>query len=415
MHDIGNCDFLSRLASNSLLACARHLTADRKKRIKGSERMNELKARRRSVLAGLLLAGAMATMPAMAQDKPLIKLGFIGPISGGNAAQGLGAQNGFLLAIEQANAGDYPYKVEPVVLDDASDPQTGVAAALKLVNDPEVVAATGHWNSPVALATMPVFNRFQMPMIVWGAISPKITEQNLPEITRVTPTLVTENKPLAEWAATGLGAKKIAIVADTSDYGVANTEAFRGFFTEAGGEIVSEDLFPVGTIDFRTALTKLRDGGAEALYFGGVIAEAGILRKQMAEVGLDIPMIGISGFYDPEFIALAGDAAEGAMVSYPAAQSNPKQDQLIADYAARGFAEESSPYTKYAYDATNILLESIAATGIEDKAALAAAIRGTSHDGALGVTTFDANGQTQIPVEIEIKEVKDGAWVTRTE
>ena len=415
MHDIGNCDFLSRLASNSLLACARHLTADRKKRIKGSERMNELKARRRSVLAGLLLAGAMATMPAMAQDKPLIKLGFIGPISGGNAAQGLGAQNGFLLAIEQANAGDYPYKVEPVVLDDASDPQTGVAAALKLVNDPEVIAATGHWNSPVALATMPVFNRFQMPMIVWGAISPKITEQNLPEITRVTPTLVTENKPLAEWAATGLGAKKIAIVADTSDYGVANTEAFRGFFTEAGGEIVSEDLFPVGTIDFRTALTKLRDGGAEALYFGGVIAEAGILRKQMAEVGLDIPMIGISGFYDPEFIALAGDAAEGAMVSYPAAQSNPKQDQLIADYAARGFAEESSPYTKYAYDATNILLETIAATGIEDKAALAAAIRGTSHDGALGVTTFDANGQTQIPVEIEIKEVKDGAWVTRTE
>lgn len=377
--------------------------------------MNLLNMQRRSVLAGLMLAGALAGLPALAQDKPLIKLGFIGPISGGNAAQGLGAKNGFLLAIEHANAGDYPYTVEPVVLDDASDPQTGVAAALKLVNDPEVVAAIGHWNSPVALATMPVFNRFQMPMIVWGAISPKITEQNLPEITRVTPTLVTENKPLAEWAVSGLGAKKIAIIADTSDYGVANTEAFRGFFTEAGGEIVSEDLFPVGTIDFRTALTKLRDGGAEALYFGGVIAEAGILRKQMVEVGLDIPMIGISGFYDPEFIALAGDAAEGTMVSYPAAQSNPKQDQLMADYAARGFAEESSPYTKYAFDATNILLESIKVTGIEDKAALAAAIRGISHNGALGVTTFDANGQTQIPVAIEIKVVKDGAWVTRTE
>lgn len=368
---------------------------------------------RRSVLTGLILSAALAAAPAFAQDRPVIKLGFIGPLSGGNAQQGLGAKNGFLLAIEQANAGDYPFTVEGVVLDDASDPQTGVSAAMKLVNDPDVVAATGHWNSPVALATMPVFSRAGMPMIVWGAISPKITEQNLPEITRVTPTLVTENKPLADWAASDLGAKKIAIIADTSDYGTANTAAFRDFFTDAGGEIVAEDLFPVGTIDFRATLTKLRDAAPDALYFGGVIAEAGILRKQMAEVGLDVPMIGISGFYDPEFIALAGPAAEGTMVSYPAAQSNPKLDKLYDEYAARGFAEDTSPYTKYAYDAANILLTAIAETGIEDKAALAQAIRAINYDGVLGITTFDETGQTQIPVAIEIKEVKDGAWTTR--
>lgn len=367
--------------------------------------------RRRTVLAGLMmLSTALAIMPATAQDKPHIKLGFIGPVSGGNAQQGLGARNGFLLAIEQANAADYPYQVEPVALDDASDPQTGVGAALKLVNDPDVVAAIGHWNSPVALATMPVFHRSQMPMIVWGAISPQITQQNLPEITRVTPTLVAENHPLADWAATGLGAKKIAIFADTSDYGTANSQAFDGFFTEAGGEIVAKELFPVGTVDFRTALTKLRDASPDAIYFGGVIAEAGILRKQMAEVGLNIPMIGISGFYDPDFIALAGPAAEGTMVSYPASQSNPKLEKMNADYAARAFSEPTSPYTKYAYDATNILLTVIREKGIDDKVALAEAIRAISYDGVLGTTTFDENGQTRIEVSIEIKEVRDGAW-----
>lgn len=377
--------------------------------------MNELTMRRRTLVAGLMLSAAMFAMPAAAQDKPSIKLGFIGPVSGGNAQQGLGARNGFLLAIEQANAAGYPYQVEPVALDDASDPQTGVAAALKLVNDPEVVAVTGHWNSPVALATMPVFNRFQVPMIVWGAISPKITEQNLPEITRVTPTLVTENKPLAEWAATTLGAKKIAIIADTSDYGTANTAAFETFFTEAGGEIVAKDLFPVGTVDFRTTLTKLREAAPDAVYFGGVIAEAGILRKQMVEIGLKVPMIGISGFYDPEFVTLAGAAAEGTMVSYPAAQSNAKLEKMNADYKARAFAEEASPYTKYAFDAANILLAVIKETGIEDKEALAKAIRAIKYDGVLGQTTFDANGQTQIPVAIEIKEVRNGAWETRAE
>ena len=377
--------------------------------------MNDCTMHRRSVLAGLFLATTVLAVPALAQDKKTIKLGFIGPLSGGNAAQGLGAQNGFLLALDQANAGDYPYHVEAVVLDDAADPQTGVSAAMKLVNDPDVVAATGHWNSSVALATIPIFHRFQMPMIVWGAISPQITEQNLPEITRVTPTLVTENKPLADWATTTLGAKTISIIADTTDYGNANTTSFTDFFTAAGGQVVSTDQFPAGTVDFRTMLTGLKDKAPDALYFGGVIADAAILRKQMVEVGLNIPMIGISGFYDPEFIALAGPAAEGTMVSYPAAQSNPALEKMDADYAAKGYAEAESPYTKYAFDAANILLEVIAKAGIEDKAALAAAIRASSHDGALGLTTFDANGQTQIPVAIEIKEVKDGVWVTRTE
>lgn len=374
--------------------------------------MKGIEAKRRSVLAGLTLSAALLAMPALGQDKPTIKLGFIGPLSGGNAQQGLGAKNGFLLAIDQVNAGDYPYKVEGVVLDDAADPQTGVSAAMKLVNDPQVVAATGHWNSAVALATIPVFSRFQMPMIVWGAISPKITEQNLPEITRVTPTLVTENKPLAEWAQKTLGAKKIAIISDTSDYGVANADSFDSFFQADGGQIIGKDMFPVGTTDFRTSLTKLVEAKPDAVYYGGVIAEAGILRKQMVDQGLKVPLIGISGFYDPEFIALAGPAAEGTMVSYPAALSNPKIEKMDADYAAAKFAEPESPYTKYAFDATNILLTAIKETGIEDKAAMAKAIRGIKYDGVLGETTFDANGQTQIPVAIEIKEVKDGKWVT---
>ncbi len=370
---------------------------------------------RRALLGavGTVAIAALATSGAMAADKKKIKIGFIGPLSGGNAPQGLGARNGFLLAIDQANAGDYPYAVEGVVLDDASDPQTGVGAALKLVNDPAVVAATGHWNSPVALATIPIFHRFEMPFIVWGAISPKITEQNLPEVTRVTPTLVTENQPLAAWAAKDLGVKNVAIVADTSDYGTANATAFDTFFGEAGGKTVSKDLLPVGTTDFRAVLTKIKDSGADVIYFGGVITEAAILRKQQKELAIDVPMLGISGFYDPEFISLAGPAAEGTMVSYPAAQSNPKLDKLDADYKAKNFAEPASPYTKYAYEAANILLSAIKQVGIDDKVALAKAVRGISYDGALGTTTFDDNGQTKVPVEVEIKIVKDGKWVTR--
>ena len=99
-----------------------------------------------------------------------------------------------------------------------------------------------------------------------------------------------------------------------------------------------------------------------------------------------------------------------AIVSYPAAAATPKLAKLDADYAARAFAEPASPYTKYAFDATNILIQAVNEVGVEDKVALAEAIRGIEHDGANGTISFDGNGQTKTPIAIELKTVRDGAW-----
>ncbi|WP_315926582.1 branched-chain amino acid ABC transporter substrate-binding protein [Mesorhizobium sp. SP-1A] len=362
-----------------------------------------------SFLAATALAVSLGAAQAQA-DK--IKLGFIGPLSGGNAQQGLGAKNGFLLAIDEANANGYPHEVEGVVLDDASDPAVGVSAAQKLVNDPEVIAATGHWNSSVALATMPVFNRAQMPFIIWGAVSPKITEQNFPNVTRVTPTLVNENKPLAESIAKGGKIKKIAIISDTTDYGVANTKWFGDFFKADGGEIVFSDASAVGTTDFRAMLTKAKAAAPDAVYFGGVVTEAALVRSQMADLGMgSLPMYAISGIYDPKFIEIAGKAAEGTIVSSPAVQSNPKLEAFNKAYDAKGYADPAGAYAKYAYEATQILLDVIKEKGTEDKDALSQAIRGIHHEGILGTVSFDKEGQTEMPIEVDMFTVRDGKWV----
>jgi len=362
-----------------------------------------------SMLAGAVLAVSLGAAQARADQ---IKLGFIGPLSGGNAQQGLGARNGFLLAIDQANESGYPHQVEAVVLDDASDPAVGVSAAQKLINDPAVVAATGHWNSPVALATMPIFNRAQMPFIVWGAVSPKITDQNMPNVTRVTPTLVNENKPLAEAIAKEGKVKKIAIISDTTDYGAANTKWFGDFFKAAGGEIVFSDAAAVGTTDFRAMLTTAKAASPDAVYFGGVVTEAALVRSQMADLGMgSLPMYGISGIYDPKFIEIAGKAAEGTIVGIPADQNNPKLDAFYKAYEAKKYAEPAGSYAKYAYEAAQILLEAIKEKGIEDMEALSKAIREMHHDGILGNISFDENGQIEMNVVIDTYAVKDGKWV----
>lgn len=363
-----------------------------------------------ATLAAATLAGTLGGAPARAQET--VKIGFIGPLSGGNAQQGIAARNGFQLAIDQANASGLPFKIEPVILDDAANPQTGVAAALKLTNDPKVVAATGHWNSGVALATIPVFSRAGVPFVVWGAISPKITEKNNPMVSRVVTTLVNTNAPLAKWAVANLG-KRIAIVSDTSDYGVANTDNFRKFFEADGGTIVAAEAAPVGTTDFRALLTKIKGTNPDAIYFGGVVAEAGLVRQQMVQLGMSQPMIGVDGFYDSEFLKIAGPAANGTIVGIAKEVGNPKLDAMTEAYKGANFAEPIGSYTKNAYDATNIIIAALKTAGTTDKAAIAKAIRASDYDGALGRTTFDENGQTKRAVVLELREVKDGAWVVR--
>lgn len=364
-------------------------------------------ALRMSVVAAAVTWGAAA---ACAQET--VKIGFIGPLSGGNAQQGLSARNGFQLAIDQANKAGLPFKLEAVILDDAANPQTGVAAALKLTNDPQVLAATGHWNSGVALATIPVFQRAGVPFIVWGAISPKVTERNNPMVSRVVTTLVNTNEPLAKWAVATIG-KKIAIVSDTSDYGVANTQNFEKFYKAAGGTILTAEAAPVGTTDFRALLTKIKAGSPDAIYFGGVVTEAGLVRQQMVELGMTVPMIGVDGFHDAEFIKIAGQAAEGTISGIVKEKGNPQLEKLTKDYQAANFAEPATTYTKNAFDAANIIVAAINKAGTKDKAAIAKAIRETQYDGAMGHTSFDENGQTKLPVELELRTVKNGAWTTR--
>lgn len=365
---------------------------------------------RRQVALAAAMGIALSATAARAQET--VKLGFIGPLSGGNAQQGLTARNGFQLAVDQANRANLSFKIEPVILDDAANPQTGVAAALKLTNDPAVVAATGHWNSGVALATIPVFSRANVPFVIWGAISPKVTERNNPMVSRVVTTLVNTNAPLAQWAVGNIG-KKVAIVSDTSDYGAANVAAFTNFYKAAGGAIVATESLPVGTTDFRPVLTKISATSPDAIYFGGVVTEAGLVRQQMVELGLKQPMIGVDGFHDPEFLKIAGAAANGTISGIAKEKGNPKLDQLAKDYDAAKFAEPMGTYTKNAYDATNIIIAAIQKAGTKDKAAIAKAIRATEYDGAMGRTSFDENGQTKLPVELELREVKNGAWTTR--
>ena len=351
-----------------------------------------------------------------ATDKKAVKIAFIGPLTGPNAMQGTGARNAFQLAVKQANeSGKLPFKLEVVDLDDASNPATGASAAQKVVADPAIVAVSGHWNSPVAEATIPIFKSAGMPLVIWGAIGPKLTNpENFPYVTRVAPTQSQENAPLAKFVASDLGRKKWAIISDTSTYGKSNTEAWTAELKKyPGTSVVSVDEIQVGQTDFRPILSKLKTQDVDGIYFGSVVMEGAMVRRQANELGMKSALlVGISGIMETKYIETAGkEAAEGVIATKPGAdiEKMPGGKSFDESYQKAGFKEPYGAYGPYAYDAANIIIAALKQVGA-DKKALVPAITKIQYEGLLGPTSFNEVGQTK-NIMSTIYVVQDGKWV----
>lgn len=348
-----------------------------------------------------------------AADKPVVKLGFIGPITGPNAAFGLGARNSADLAVKQANArGDMPYHYELVVMDDASDPSTGVAVATKLCTIDKVAAATTHFNSPVGLATIHVFHRYKTPQVFWGGIHPDITyKHNFPEVTRVCANTIVEHAQLADFTVKQLGATRWSIIYDTTSYGTSCYKTAKKALEEAGATVLSEDGIPVGTQDFRPVLSRIKamDDGPQAIYFGGVVTEAALVRLQMSEMGMtSLLYAGVTGFDSDTFNKTAGEAAEGTVIVGKKAIA--EDSDFVQAYKAAGYKEYYEATGPYAYDATNLIMAAVNEVGPKDKTLLAKTIRGMRYDGILGPTYFDDFGQT-LTGGLTLKVSQDGQWL----
>ena len=375
-----------------------------------------MKAKKKGLLIVTVVLGVLTFLipnDMIAAEKPLVKIGFIGPLTGPNAAMGLGSRNSADLAIKEANARpDLPYRFELVVLDDASDPATGVAAATKLCSDPLVAVATTHFNSPVGLATIHVFHRYGVPQMFWGGIHPDITNKyNYPEVTRINPNTLVEHARLVDFVVQKLGYKDWTIVYDTTSYGKSCLDAVKPALAKVGGRVVSEDGITVGTQDFRGILSRVKamNPGPQAIYFGGTGTEAPLIKIQMNQLGMkDLLYTGVTGLDTETFNKTAGDEAEATVIVGKAYID--ENSAFVKAYKAAGYKEYYEATGPYAYEATNMIIEAIKKVGPKDKALLAKTIRGMEYKGILGTTKFDEFGQT-LSGGLTYKVSQGGKWI----
>ncbi len=362
-------------------------------------------------LGALGLALALAGPDAAAKD--LVKVGFIAPLTGGVSAVGLGGRNSADLAVRLRNQDPKAkYQYEMVALDDECKPDIGVQVATKLAADDEVIAAVAHYCSVVAMATVDIYHKFGLPIVVWGAVLPDITYGNdYPEIHRVNGTMINQNEVAAQFM-TGLGYQNWVIIHDTTDYGNGHNKYFSKFLKAAGGGVLGTFGVTSDQQDFTAELTQAKALNPDVIYFGGLVPIAVRIRQQMDKLGLKAEFEGTSGIVSDAFIQGLGPLAEGVVAFREGApvEKLPGGQFFSEQYAKAGYSEPVEAYGAFAFAGMSLLLDTIEAVGPDREAVTKALANVKDHDSIIGPITFDGHGQNTVAL-ITKYVVQDGKWV----
>ena len=356
------------------------------------------------------------------------KIGVVAPLSGDLSALGLGIRNSVDLAIRQANeAKTVPgWTLELAAEDDEAKPDVGKNAATKLSGEDDVVGVVGALNSSVSQSLQPVFAAANIAQISPANTGPSLTmgpdatnpKRPYPTFFRTCTTDIVQGGFAANYLYTTVGLKKVATIHDKKTYGQGLVEAFTAKYKELGGEIVAAETINPDDKDYGSVITKVKGADPEAVYYGGEYPQAGPLSQQMKAAGLNVPLMGGDGIFDPAFIELAGKTSDGDLATSVGAptESLESAKTFVADYTAAGFKEPYGAYGAQSYDAANAIINALK-TSLADapdaksaREATVTAVGGVSFDGATGPIAFDEFGDTKTKI-ITAYKVTGGKWV----
>ena len=347
------------------------------------------------------------------QAKEKVEVAFIGPLTGGVAANGIGGRNSAELAVSLRNKDpDAKYEYELQVLDSECKPNVGVLVATKVAADRKVIAAATHYCSAVAMATVDVYHRFNLPIVVWGAVLPDVTYGNkYPEVHRVNGTMINQNETAAKFMI-GKGYENWVNIHDTTDYGKGHNKYFSKFLTENGGKILATFGVSANQQDFTAELTQAKALDPEVIYFGGLSPLGVRIRRQMEKLGINAQFEGTSGIISDAYLDGLGDLAEGTVAFLEGAPVDklPGGRFFKENYEAAGYSDPAEAYGPFAFAAMDLILDTIEEVGPDRRKVLDALAKVEGHDSIIGKISFDEYGQNTI-AQITKYVAQDGEWV----
>jgi len=359
-----------------------------------------------------------------------VVIGLSAPLTGPLSALGLGMKNSVDLAVKQANAAHKipGWTIQFNPQDDQGDANVGGQVAATLSSQSNLIGVVGTLNSSVAQQEQKSYNDQNIVMISPANTNPALTQgDNYSKGQKQRPynsyfRLATTDAIQGPFAAQYLksqGISKVATVNDQKTYGAGLVAEFEKQWKKQGGKVTSHQTINPGDKDFSGVISKIKPTGAQALYYGGEYPEAGPLSKQMHAAGLNIPLMGGDGIYDPTYEKLAGPKSNGDLATSVGAPTDKLStaQQFVAAYKAAGYKEDFSAYGAYSFDCANVLIDALAKvlpgkTSINSsvRQAIVQAVQQTDTNGVTGHISFDQYGDTTNKV-LTVYKVTAGAWV----
>jgi len=336
-----------------------------------------------SLLAALSLCGAASAE---------IRLGVGVPVTGSDATFGAQIRMGAEQAVADINAagGILGQKASVEVGDDAADPKQGVSVANKFVGD-QVAFVVGHFNSGVTMPASDVYAENNIIEITPGSTNPKITERGIETVFRTCGRDDQQGAVAAKFLS-GQGAKKIAVLHDKTTYGKGLADETKKSLNALGLNEVLYEGVNKGEKDYSAVVSRIKESGADIVYWGGIHTEGGLLLRQMRDQGVSAILMGGDGIASDEFAAIAGPGAEGTFMTFPPdPRERPEAAAVVQEFKARNFNPET--YTLYSYAAVQVLKQAAEAAKSLDTAEVAKAIHsGMKFKTVIGDISFDKKG-----------------------
>jgi len=356
----------------------------------------------------LSLAGIAPGFSGLAQaDEAPIKLGIVAPMSGPNARYGAFSVRGAELAIKDINdaGGVDGHKIELSTADSQGTPVEGVSATRRLIDQDGVDFVIGDVSSSVTLAMQPVAEDAGVLLLNAASSNPKITYGagvgGFKWTYRNYPT--DENRALivAKYAAEQRGFTKFAVLSVDSDYGRSAIEFTKKYLPEFKGEILSEDYYKEGEVDFRSVLAKIRDSGAQAIIMYGLADTTPIVARQIVELGLagKVTLIGNGEFNTEKTIESAPTALEGAVeaAAWLPAWDSPESKAFVEKFTTT-YGEAPNNHAYVHWDTVNLLAAAVREAGSVDREAVREALSKIKYKSPVGEVTFDDHNQARLPM-----------------
>lgn len=328
-----------------------------------------------------------------AQSGKTYVIGVDCPMTGGNSGFGEQMSLGAQMAVDEINAAG---GIDGVMLslniqDDKSDPKEAATIATKFCADKNVVAIFGFYNSSCCLAALPIINESGKLTICTGS-NPDISTANQTYGFRIEPSDNQQAVYTGNWMIED-GRQKVAILYETSDYGMGQEKIISEMLTQAGAEVVCSEAYVINeTRDFTNILTKVKNSGADSLFIGGTYTEGALIAKQQISLGMNLPIYSSSSMFEVQYLDAAGDAAEGTKVQGVLDPNNPSEivQNFEREYRAKfGEDKTAGTFSAHAYFSINMIADAIRATGGTDSKAMADYIASTTFDTVYGTVSFN--------------------------